>query len=48
MSWNFPLLFFLLLIPLSGFIAWAGDRIGHRIGKRRHTLSACAPATPRP
>ncbi len=40
---NFPLLFFLLLIPLSGFIAWAGDRIGHRIGKRRHTFLGMRP-----
>lgn len=38
MSINYPLLFFLLLVPISGFIAWAGDRIGHRIGKRRHTI----------
>ena len=35
---NGLLIFFLLLIPLSGFIAWCGDLIGHRIGKRRHTL----------
>lgn len=40
---NFPLLFFLFLIPLSGFIAWAGDRIGHRIGKRRHTILGLRP-----
>ena len=43
MAVNFPLLFFLLLIPLSGFIAWAGDRVGHRIGKRRHTLLGLRP-----
>ncbi len=42
MSWNFPAVF-LLLIPLSGFIAWAGDRIGHRIGKRRHTFLGLRP-----
>ena len=40
---NFVLLFFLLLIPLSGFIAWAGDRIGHKIGKRRHSLLGLRP-----
>src|SRR5687768_1746101 len=43
MRTNLPLLFFLLLIPLSGFIAWAGDRIGHRIGKRRHSLFGLRP-----
>jgi uncharacterized protein (DUF3084 family) len=40
---NTTLLFFLLLIPLSGFVAWAGDRIGHRVGKRRHTLLGLRP-----
>lgn len=40
-----PLLFLVLgvLIPVSGFIAWAGDRIGHNIGKRRHTLFGFRP-----
>jgi uncharacterized protein (DUF3084 family) len=40
---NVTLLFFLLLIPLSGFIAWAGDRIGHKSGKRRHSLFGLRP-----
>ncbi|MBC8142832.1 MAG: DUF3084 domain-containing protein [Armatimonadetes bacterium] len=40
-----PLLFLVLgvLIPVSGFIAWAGDRIGHQVGKRRHTLFGFRP-----
>lgn len=40
---NLVLLLFLLLIPLSGFVAWAGDRIGHKIGKRRHSLLGLRP-----
>src|SRR5688572_10736260 len=40
---NVALLFFLLLVPLSGFIAWAGDRIGHKSGKKRHTLFGLRP-----
>ena len=30
MAINTTLLFFLLLVPLSGLIALVGDRIGHR------------------
>ncbi|MDX1933959.1 MAG: DUF3084 domain-containing protein [Capsulimonadales bacterium] len=40
---NVTLLFVVLLFPLAGFIAWAGDRIGHRTGKRRHTLLGLRP-----
>jgi hypothetical protein len=40
---NVTLIFFLLLVPLSGFIAWIGDRIGHRTGKRRHSLWGMRP-----
>jgi uncharacterized protein (DUF3084 family) len=40
---NVTLVFFLLLIPLAGFIAWAGDRIGHRTGKRRQSLFGLRP-----
>jgi uncharacterized protein (DUF3084 family) len=40
---NVTLLYFLLLVPLSGFIAWLGDRIGHKTGKRRHTLFGLRP-----
>jgi hypothetical protein len=40
---NVTLLFFVLLIPLAGFIAWAGDNIGHRTGKRRHSLFGLRP-----
>mgnify|MGYP000885493616 CR=1 FL=1 len=42
---DFPLyiLVLLVLVPLSGFIAWAGDRIGHRIGKRRHSFLGLRP-----
>jgi uncharacterized protein (DUF3084 family) len=40
---NTTLLFFLLLLPISGFIAWAGDRIGHRLGKRRASLFGLRP-----
>ncbi|MBC8103129.1 MAG: DUF3084 domain-containing protein [Cytophagales bacterium] len=40
---NVALLFFLLLVPVSGFIAWAGDRIGHKSGKKRHTLFGLRP-----
>ena len=40
---NVTLLFFLLLIPLAGFIAWAGDRIGHKTGKRRQSLLGLRP-----
>jgi len=40
---NTTLLFFLLLIPLSGFIAWIGDRIGYRIGRRRQSLFGLRP-----
>jgi uncharacterized protein (DUF3084 family) len=40
---NVALLFFLLLVPLSGFIAWAGDRIGHKSGKKRHSLFGLRP-----
>lgn len=43
MGINTTLLFFLLLVPLSGFIAWAGDRVGHRVGKRRHSLFGLRP-----
>ncbi len=43
MSLNLPLLFFLLLAPLGGVIAWIGDRIGHKIGKRRHSLFGLRP-----
>lgn len=32
-----------VLVPVSGFIAWAGDRIGHQIGKKRHTLLGLRP-----
>ncbi len=40
---NTTLLFFALLVPVSGFIAWAGDKIGHVIGKRRHSLFGLRP-----
>jgi hypothetical protein len=40
---NVTLLFFVLLIPLAGFIAWAGDYIGHRTGKRRQSLFGLRP-----
>lgn len=40
---NVTLLFFVLLIPLAGFIAWAGDYIGHRTGKRRHSCFGLRP-----
>lgn len=40
---NVTLIFILLLIPLSGFIAWAGDRIGHKSGKKRHSLWGLRP-----
>ncbi|MCX6369428.1 MAG: DUF3084 domain-containing protein [Armatimonadetes bacterium] len=40
---NTTLLFFALLVPVSGFIAWAGDRIGHVIGKRRQSLFGLRP-----
>src|SRR5882762_10089767 len=40
---NVTLLFVVLLFPLAGFIAWAGDRIGHRTGKKRHTLLGLRP-----
>ena len=40
---NLVLLIFLLLVPVSGFVAWAGDRIGHKIGKRRHSLLGLRP-----
>lgn len=40
---NVTLLYFILLIPLAGFIAWAGDYIGHRTGKRRHSLWGLRP-----
>ena len=40
---NVTLIFFLLLIPLAGFIAWAGDRIGHKTGKRRQSLLGLRP-----
>ena len=40
---NTTLLFFALLVPISGFIAWAGDKIGHRIGKRRQSLLGLRP-----
>ena len=40
---NTTLLFFALLVPISGFIAWAGDKIGHVIGKRRHSLLGLRP-----
>ena len=40
---NVTLLFFLLLIPLAGFIAWAGDRIGHRTGKKRQSIFGLRP-----
>jgi uncharacterized coiled-coil protein SlyX len=43
MGINTTLLFFLLLIPLSGLIAFVGDRIGHRMGKRRHSLLGLRP-----
>jgi uncharacterized protein (DUF3084 family) len=43
MAVNYVLLAFLLLIPLSGFVAWAGDKIGHKIGKRRHSLLGLRP-----
>lgn len=40
-----PLLVLVLavLVPVSGLIAWAGDRIGHQVGKRRHTLLGLRP-----
>lgn len=40
---NTTLIFFALLVPVSGFIAWAGDKIGHVIGKRRHSLLGLRP-----
>lgn len=40
---NVPLIFILLLVPVAGFIAWAGDRIGHKIGKRRQSLFGLRP-----
>ena len=40
---NVTFLYFLLLVPLSGFIAWLGDRIGHKTGKRRHTVFGLRP-----
>lgn len=33
----------LVLVPVSGFIAWAGDRVGHKVGKRRHSLFGLRP-----
>ena len=40
-----PLLVLVLcvLVPVSGLIAWAGDRIGHVVGKRRHTFLGMRP-----
>ena len=43
MAINTTLLFFLLLIPLAGLIALVGDRIGHRMGKKRHSLLGLRP-----
>lgn len=43
MAINTTLLFFLLLVPLSGLIALVGDRIGHRMGKKRHSLFGLRP-----
>ncbi len=43
MGVNTTLLFFLLLIPVSGLVAFVGDRIGHRMGKRRHSLLGLRP-----
>jgi hypothetical protein len=40
---NVTILYFILLIPLAGFIAWAGDYIGHRTGKKRHSLFGLRP-----
>ena len=40
---NVTLIYFVLLIPLAGFIAWAGDRIGHKTGKRRQSLFGLRP-----
>ena len=40
---NVTLLFFVLLIPVSGFIAWLGDRIGHKSGKKRHSVFGLRP-----
>ena len=43
MGINTTLLFFLLLIPISGLIALVGDRIGHRMGKKRHSFLGLRP-----
>jgi uncharacterized protein (DUF3084 family) len=43
MTFNITLVYFCLLIPLAGFIAWAGDRIGHKSGKKRHSLFGLRP-----
>jgi uncharacterized protein (DUF3084 family) len=32
-----------VLVPVSGFIAWAGDKIGHKVGKRRQSLFGLRP-----
>ena len=40
---NVTILFFVLLIPVSGFIAWLGDRIGHKSGKKRHSVFGLRP-----
>lgn len=40
---NVTLLFFVLMVFVAGFIAWAGDRIGHKSGKKRHSLFGLRP-----
>lgn len=37
----------LVLISMGGLIAFLGDRIGSKVGKKRMTLSACARSIPR-
>lgn len=40
---NVTILFLVLLVPVSGFIAWLGDRIGHKSGKKRHSVFGLRP-----
>lgn len=40
---NLALLLCLFLVPVAAVIALAGDRIGHKIGKRRHSLFGLRP-----
>ncbi len=40
---NVTITFLVLMIPVAGFIAWLGDRIGHKSGKKRHSLFGLRP-----